>query len=213
MDWDLCLICQKATKETIKCPLNALGCADLTTSYESFLKRVAMFRKLNRLPVPLEHLKEESTAQDFVENKASWHKSCHKKFDQDKLERARKRVGNEVQEINTKRIRLQHQSLDKSVCIFCEEETGDLHEFRTLVADTNIRNMATVLEEAALLAKIEGDLIALEAKHHLACLTKLRNRHRTLTREKQEAASIHCEEKKKQARAFAELVSYIENAV
>ena len=57
MDWDIYLICLKATKETIKCPLNDLRYADITKTYESFLKRVAMFRELDQLPVPLEHLK------------------------------------------------------------------------------------------------------------------------------------------------------------
>ena len=78
MDWKLCLICQKSTKEVPKCPLNALGSSNLLTPYETFLERSAMFRELNRLPVPLGHLRENITAEDLVKNKASWHKSCHK---------------------------------------------------------------------------------------------------------------------------------------
>lgn len=61
-----------------------------------------MFRELEQLPVPREHLKETSNAKEFVENKAS------KKFDRDKRERVRKRVSSEVQDVNVKRIRLQH---------------------------------------------------------------------------------------------------------
>lgn len=78
--------------------------------YETFLERSAMFRELNRLPVPLGHLRENVTAEDFVENKVSWLKSCHKKFDQDKLDRAkRKRAGNEIEGVNMKRTRPQRQ--------------------------------------------------------------------------------------------------------
>ena len=91
MDWKLCLICQKATKEVIKWPLNVFGSASLLTPYETFLERSAMFRELNRLPVALGHLRENITAEALVENKASWHKTCHKKFDQDKLIRTKGR--------------------------------------------------------------------------------------------------------------------------
>ena len=115
MDWKLCLICQKATKEVLKCPLNASGSMNPSTPYETFLERSAKFRELNRLPVPLGHLRENINAEDLVENKASWHKSCHKKFDQDKLDRAqRKRNRNEIQDIDTKRTCPQCRSL---VCL------------------------------------------------------------------------------------------------
>ena len=47
-----------------------------------------------------------------------------------------------------------------------------------LEADESIRQMATELQETELMARMEGsDLIALEANHHLYCLTALRNRH------------------------------------
>ena len=74
--------------------------------------------------------------------------------------------------------------------------------------------MAKELQDTALLARIEGgDLIALEAKYHLPCLTKLRNQHRSLLKKDQNSTDGQNEVKKKQARAFSELVSYVENAV
>ena len=92
-----------------------------------------------------------------------------------------------------KRSRLQRHSLEKHTCLFCEEETGNLHEFRTLDADINIRIMPTDLQDAALVRKLEGgDLIALEAKYHLACLAKI-NRHRSLMKK---SSCNHNEEKK-----------------
>jgi hypothetical protein len=46
--------------------------------------------------------------------------------------------------------------------------------------------MATYLQDTDLLSRIEGgDLIALDAKYHLACLTLLRNRHRSLLRQRE----------------------------
>ncbi len=76
--------------------------------------------------------------------------------------------------------------------------------------------MARDLQDASLLAKIEGgDLIALEAKYHLSCLVKLRNRHRSYLRLRgiQNASSKSHEERKMEARAFVELLTYIENSV
>ena len=55
--------------------------------------------------------------------------------------------------------------------------------------------------------------LALEAKYHLSCLVKLRNRHRSYLREIQNASSKYHEERKKEARAFVELLTYIEGSV
>ena len=90
-----------------------------------------------------------------------------------------------------------------------------LHEFRTLDADANIRRMATDLQDTALLAKISGsDLIAIEPKYRLTCLTELRNRHRSKkTRQFQESSESQNEEEKNEARAFIELTSSIKDSV
>ena len=106
------------------------------------------------------------------------------------------------------------QPLDKSSCIFCNEQNGHLHEFRMLDADENVRRMATDLQDTVLLSTTEGgDLVALDAKYHLACLAGLRNRHRSFIRQNQDSHSSHTEDMKTQARAFVELITYVENAV
>ena len=61
----------------------------------SFCDRVKIFRELNSLPLPLNHLEEEVSLDDLVINRASWHKSCYCKFSHDKIERARKGVASE----------------------------------------------------------------------------------------------------------------------
>ena len=71
--------------------------------------------------------------------------------------------------------------------------------------------MAINLEDSALLAKIGGgDLMAIEAKYHRACLTKFRNNDRAQNRE---YLALSKEEKKIEARVVIELCSYIENSV
>ena len=74
--------------------------------------------------------------------------------------------------------------------------------------------MATDFEDTSLLAKSEGgDLIALEAKYHLSCLVRLRNHHGSYLRESLNASSKSHEERKMEARAFVELLTYIESSV
>lgn len=139
----------------------------------------------------------------------------------DNLERAKlKRKQFDVRaksddESSAKRVCSWPQSLDRNVCIFCEDASGRLHQFSTLQSDASVWCMAKDLQDVALLAKIEGgDLIALEVKYHLSCLATLCNRHRSHVRETQHNPSDESLEKEKmEARAFAELTAYIESSV
>ena len=170
MNWKLCVICQKSTSEGLKCPLSTPGRQDKLAPYDSFLKRVNVFRELNQLALPLSHLVNGIIANDLVVNRAHWHKSCHMKFSNDKIERLkRKRTkleSSDADATNTKRACIRRQSLDKNSCIFCLECDDTLHSVSTLETDASIRSMAIDLQDFNLLAKIEGgDLIALEAKY------------------------------------------------
>ena len=74
------------------------------------------------------------TVSELVKNLGSGHKSCHVKFNKEKLERAtRKRDREDATESNNSgKKQPRHQSLDKMACLFCDQEDGQLHEFRTL---------------------------------------------------------------------------------
>jgi len=70
------------------------------------------------------------------------------------------------------------------------------------------------LLDTALVFTIErGDLVALNAKYHLACLVRLQNRHCSLMKQNQNSHFSHVEEGKMQAKAIVELISYVENTV
>jgi len=45
------------------------------TPYETSFEYSATFCELDRLPVPLRHLREN--LKDLLKNKTSWNKSCH----------------------------------------------------------------------------------------------------------------------------------------
>ncbi|KAG0727322.1 hypothetical protein GWK47_034911 [Chionoecetes opilio] len=214
MDWSACAVCQKKTSEPLRCPLNAHG-ADKSAPavYGSFLEKVTQFRELNALPVPLA-FGAATDVDELIRNHAQWHKSCHDQFNTQKLARAKKR-GRDSTPAPEDRCRRPRKCFDKTSCIFCTKEDGLLHEFKTLGADDNVRSMARDLLDSDLLTRIEGvgDLIALEAKYHLACLVGLRNRHRSLIRNRENLQDASKPDKKARARAFAELVTYIENEV
>ena len=90
-----------------------------------------------------------------------------------------------------------------------------LHEFTTFNANRSVSQMATEMCDTALLTKLaEGDLVAIEAKYHFNCLSRYRNQYRGYLRAKADSSrSLQLADKKAKARAFAELISYIETAL
>ena len=176
MDWTLCIVCQKSTHEPLRCPLNADGFEENSEPYKSFLDNVNSFRELNQLPVPLP-FDEASNVEQFARHRAQWHKSCHFKFGADKLERARKRARASFSETcAAAEKRQRREPLDNSACLFCGKSDGRLHNYESLDADENLKVKATELGDTELSSRLAGgDVIALEAKYHLTCLTGFRN--------------------------------------
>ena len=63
---------------------------DKSKIYASFLANVNEVKRLNQLPVPLK-FEEDMDVKKLVTHQAKWHKSCYIKFNDTKLQRARKR--------------------------------------------------------------------------------------------------------------------------
>ena len=100
--------------------------------HKNFLRNVEEFQKLNSLPVNV-NFGEEGTATNFLDNKASWHKQCHQKFNNSKLERAKLKRRREASETEDEQCRPKRQSfMQKNICIFCDKMTSEqLYEFTT----------------------------------------------------------------------------------
>ena len=210
MDWSLCVICQeKRPSEPLRCPLNSLHDGTGLNAYETFLETVAQFREAVCLPVHLQFKKEENVSC-FAENRASWHKSCHLKFSKTKLDKAlsKKRKSDDCDE--TSRRSLKRQACNKDVCIFCGSgNNDDLHQVTTFTVNDTVKMMATELQDTDLLSKLAGtDMIASEAKYHRNCMRSFKNRYRSLLQEKSPKSNE--QEQIAEARAFSELVSYME---
>ena len=183
---------------------------DARNVYQTFLQNVEGFRNLEALPVDL-NFGPEFTADLFLDVKAKWHHSCHQKFTASRLQQAKDRKRKQDEDEGNLRC-LKRQSLEANMplCIFCGEQNSEkLHEYATRNAEVFLRAMASEMDDNEMLMKLSsGDLVPIEAKYHFSCLTKYRNRYRSYLHDKNKTTDERYEQAK--ARAFVELISYIE---
>ena len=163
---------------------------------------------------------------------AKWHKSCRDAYNTTKLNRLKKRklgsataTGSECIQPSLPQPNISFEpstsqatshftrsftttSADViSNCIFCGKSAdfGSLHSVCTFEVDFRVRRCAFILQDSELLAKISsGDLMALEAKYHAACLVSL---YRCASVASQSSAVTT--EMTADSIAFAQLVQYV----
>ena len=78
LDWDLCILCQNDTGESLPCP-NAPKRADVEAGYESLADSLVQFQEIGALPlsVCISELDEGNGIADALcQLSANWHKSC-----------------------------------------------------------------------------------------------------------------------------------------
>ena len=93
MNWELCVVCQQQTKESLQCPAKSKR-KDYGARYISFARNVKIFQDLKLLPSSfnIDCIDDGSGMEEtLLKRKASWHKSCRDLFSNTKLERAQKR--------------------------------------------------------------------------------------------------------------------------
>lgn len=222
-NWDNCIICQETKADALKCPLNdPRHLANGSDVYATFLNNVKELRSIDALPCQLQ-LDEDTIVDDLIQNRASWHKLCNLKFTNSKVIRAkeaierRKRANEpEAEPEEVKKGTSKRKKTSNSIwnCIFCTTDSNDkLHNFTTLEADRSLRQIASEVGDFELLSRISGgDLVAIEAKYHLSCLTSFRNNYRSFLSKKSKISETD-DEKINECRAFIELVNFIEKSV
>ena len=127
----------------------------------------------------------------MFENKVSWHKSCRDNHHSNELERAKKKQsdveeeekgcdadGSETAQSSPIKPRRSLTPFDPKIlqCFFCEKNdfASNLRLASTLELDKQVRDCTILLNDTKLITKLStGDLIAIEAKYHAACLVKL----------------------------------------
>ena len=82
----MCIICGNNSKsEALKCPVDSLQKDSGLEVFTAFFINMQKFKELDALPVNVNFSKEVSP-ELLVKSRASWHKSCHLKFSNSKLE-------------------------------------------------------------------------------------------------------------------------------
>ena len=128
----------------------------------------------------------QSLVVSFVDNNAKFHKPCRNSCDKYHYERALQRSAKKMcMESFSSEATLSHkgthstyESLNfvEATCFFCDEadDEKNLRKASTMEFDCHIRATATTLGDEKLLAKLsQEDMVAIEARYHKACLTKL----------------------------------------
>lgn len=141
------------------------------------------------------------------------HQSCRLLFNNNKLERARKKAVGKQNSQPEGHSKLRRTSRgNEAECFLCEKEapTSELRQVMTMHLEKRLNECAQKLNDGRLLAKLsEGDAIARELKYHVTCLTDLYNKERanmrSIKRQKEELPL----EKDAFPLVFSELVIYI----
>lgn len=220
IDWDLCVICQQNTSESLISPLQSKR-KSVGKGYHSLAENLMKFKELGNLPKTLQSQLDtidegQGIETALVTNKAKWHKTCVLRYNNQMLQRAIKRERDPIDDDEgqqRKSIRLQSShNQTEAKCFFCGKEAGNegLHEVTTTQVEKRVRECTELTGDTLLLAKLgSSDMIALEAKYHIKCLLALYNRARKVRSTQLKTAN---EEDKILAVVFAELVVYIEDA-
>ena len=214
-DWDICVLCQISTHETLQCPLRSTK-QHVGSGYASLEEDLIRFQTLQRMPmdISLERLNDgDGIESTLTTHAAEWHKKCRLKFNRkafDEQSRGELVTGQQrsTPTVHTRSANMLSESTEPT-CFFCNDPAGSasLHNASTYNVDTNVRRAALDVGDTALLAKLAaGDMIAIEAKYHQHCLRALYNRAR------QEAPKGNDgQESCLHGIAFAELVAFMED--
>lgn len=215
-NWELCVLCQEDTGVVLQCPVNSRR-GPIGNGYISLAGHLAKFYELGQMPMNIDTARlddGDGIEATLMRHNARWHKACRLKVNQTKLERLELSLKTEnVKTCPAVTTRSKHDKVDltEAVCFLCNEPAGSatLHRACTQDIDVKVRKCAIELEDADLLAKLApGDMVALEAKYHTKCLTKLYNRARAAAASTSADAGV---DTRLNGIAFAELVTFMED--
>lgn len=210
----ICSICQAKEKpEPLKCPLDSLQDGAGIEAYRSFLNNVVEFRKIVSLPVELK-LKEDISIEELCTYRAVWHKSCHLKFANSKLDRAQQKIKRKsTADSSSQAKKAKRQVSDQNVCIFCDEQGNDLHQVLTLEVDRDVKEMAVQMKDSQLIGKLAaGDMVAIEAKYHSRCMLAYKRKYTAYVKSCSETETSANDDSPAEARTLAELISFMESS-
>ena len=147
VNWELCLICQEQTSESVQHPSKRKGekGESALAGYKTLTENLLEFHALGLLPktINIDILDEGNGIEAaLITHNACWHRSCRIKYNNTKLDRARKRskdkISDEIGEsspdtskrVGTRSLSGSASSFSESICFFCYKPPGKdvLHE-------------------------------------------------------------------------------------
>ena len=158
IDWEKCFICQNSTSENVSS--TAAGLATLSTL-------LPKFSEVNALEFDLEKVYINGTLliENLEQNNAVYHRSCYKKHNQQKLERAitkfnkiSHKTGNDVEidissvPVKRRSMASKHDVSKKGICCFCKQNddninlraVGTLHATQSKTDIEHVSNLTEV---------------------------------------------------------------------
>ncbi|KAK3909702.1 Cis-prenyltransferase 4, chloroplastic [Frankliniella fusca] len=231
VDWAKCIVCQSDSAEKLECPADNPIVSRRSTGYMTFAAKLNTLHNFNYLmPSKLRVQKlDNGTGYEntLSSNNAKWHKSCISAYrDVPRFQALLRRLQEEQEKVadatdeplpaepRTESIRQTRSAgvgplhLKSNICFLCKSaDTADnLHLCSTKEVHENIRESAKQVGDTDLLAILAtADVIALEAKYHLKCLTKLYNKARRMSKKGHGPnIDVMCE-----GIAFSDLAAYI----
>lgn len=159
-------------------------------------------------------LKEDISVEELCTNRAVWHKSCHLKFANSKLERAQQRIKRKsTADSSSQAKKAKRKVSDQNVCVFCNEQGNDLHQVVTLEVDKDVKGMAVQTQDSQLIAKLAGgDMVAIEAKYHSKCMLAYKRKYTAYVKSCNKIETSTNDDSAAEARTFAELISFMESS-
>ena len=231
-DWSLCFLCQSALQieKTLDPSLSFKlrnNPEKLQSCYKEAVDNIQELKALGDLPEFIVDISggSQDVVQLMIQNPMVWHKSCRNAIDKQKVERARKRKKHEesVSPVKTRRMNDKSPKLalprsstsslcepfDKP-CLFCGEvgKKKELRRAATLGLDRKVKECAQVVGDRHLLAELAaGDMVAINAVYHRACLTRLYRKAETVGCDSTESNATQVI----RAHVLNELLEYIED--
>ena len=185
-DWTLCVLCQRSSSsEALRDPSKSKY-ESHPSAYETLEESLKALDDLNSLPLSINISRLDNgtgIGATLRSHNAKWHKTCNALFDKRNIDRVCKRKSKEQHPETNKssplksRLRTAFPStsteIELPVCFFCDAVVEqDYHKVATKELRTNVRKMATELNDTLLLVKLSsGDMIVMDAVYHKHCLT------------------------------------------
>ena len=165
IDWSLCALCQRSTKQRLICPANSKR-TDIGAGYDTLAANLTSFLSVDYQPLPVDiHRLDEGDGfiSTLTQNKAQWHASCRLKCSSNRFARlghaANKHSCSEASYEVPYMLRCKKFDDDTatdSKCFFCDEvwtKNAPLHEAMTPKITERVRNCALKVQDQKLIAK------------------------------------------------------------